>query len=220
MKKRDISEMGEEGFPDQYWDLNYDEPETMDCIGNVEEHMNYLKSLFDLELIEIKSLVDFGFGQGHMLRGALEAFRPRKSLGIEPSLRPFLEMEAWNKKSENQLTLKRVGVLTWLLKNKGKFDLGLCNSVFQYISTSNLKKVVPLMAKRVRYLYLTVPTDKELDNQVKEHRFTDSFALKRSRRTYQQILKKDFTFISSRLLESKSFFDEENTHFSNLLYRF
>ena len=92
MKKKDISEMGEEGFPDQYWDLNYDEPETMDCIGNVEEHMNYLKSLFDLELIEIRSLVDFGFGQGHMLRGALEAFRPRKSLGIEPSLRPFLRI--------------------------------------------------------------------------------------------------------------------------------
>ena len=218
MKKKDISEMGEEGFPDQYWDLNYDEPDTMDCIGNVQEHMNYLKSIFDLELIEINSLVDFGFGQGHMFKGALETFEPKKSLGIEPSLKPFLEMDKWN--SKYQFSIKRVGILTWLLKNKGKFDLGLCNSVFQYVSMDNLKKVVPLMAKRVKYLYLTVPTDKELNNQVKEHHFTDSFALKRSRRTYQQILKKDFTFVSSRLLESKSFFDEENTHFSNLLYRF
>ena len=136
-------------------------------------------------------------------------------------MKPFLEMEAWKKENDSyRLSLRKVGLLTWLEKNKGKFDLGFCNSVFQYIATSDLEKVVPLMSKRVRYLYLTVPTDKELENQVKEHHFTDSFALKRSRRSYQQILKRDFTFISSRLLESKFYFDEKNTHFSNLLYRF
>ncbi len=84
------------------------------------------------------------------------------------------------------MSLKQVGLLNWLERNKGKFDLGLCNSVFQYIQTKDLEKAVPLMAKRVKFLYLTVPTDQELKKQEKDHRFTDHYALKRSRRTYQK----------------------------------
>ena len=221
MRKKDISSLGEEGFPDKYWDLNYDEPDSMDCIGNVKEHMNYLKSLFDLELIEINSVVDFGFGLGHMLKEANRVFKPKRILGIEPSPMPFSRMEVWKiKNNSERMALKQVGLLNWLERNKGKFDLGLCNSVFQYIQTKDLEKAVPLMAKRVKFLYLTVPTDQELRNQQKDHSFTDRYALKRSRRTYQKILKKDFTFVSGRLLESKFFFNEESTLFSNLLYRF
>ena len=113
-----------------------------------------------------------------------------------------------------------MGMIQWLEKTKGSYDLGLCNSVLQYLSTKDLEKAIPLLSKRVRYLYLTVPTDLELDFQIRDHKFKDYYARRRTRSFYQKVLKRDFTFISNRLLESRHFFDEETTLFTNLLYRF
>ena len=102
---------------------------------------------------------------------------------------------------------------------KLRFDLGLCTSVFQYLSEDELKMVVPIMATRLKYLYLTVPTDIELDRQIEELEFHDTYALRRSRKFYRDILSPHFTNISSKLWESKKYFDEETTLFTDLLYR-
>ena len=50
--KREEASSGEEGFSKDYWASNYQDPESMDCIGNVKEHFSYLCSLFNLEMIE------------------------------------------------------------------------------------------------------------------------------------------------------------------------
>ena len=65
---------GEDGFSEEYWVDNYSDPESMDCIGNVKEHFNYLSSLFSLEMIEIRSMVDLGFGLGAMIKEGRKSF--------------------------------------------------------------------------------------------------------------------------------------------------
>jgi hypothetical protein len=46
-------------FTKEYWDKNYSEIETMDCIGNADDHIAYISSLFELEKIDISSIIDF-----------------------------------------------------------------------------------------------------------------------------------------------------------------
>ncbi len=212
---------GENGFSEDYWASNYSDPESMDCIGNVKEHFAYLSSLFNLEVIEINSMVDLGFGLGAMIKEGRKKFALKKICGVEPSFYAFETMEKWKSKyGIKNLTLKNMGMAQWLEKTKGKYDLGLCNSVLQYLTNKELEEAIPLLSRRVKFLYLTVPTDVELDFQIRDHKFKDYYARRRTRAFYQKLLKKHFTFISNRLLESRYFFDEETTLFTNLLYRF
>ena len=212
---------GEDGFPKDYWASNYSDPESMDCIGNVKEHFAYLTSLFNLEMIEIRSMVDLGFGLGSMIKEGRKKFALKKVCGVEPSPYAFETMATWKKKyGIKNLALKNMGMTEWLEKTKGCYDLGLCNSVLQYLTTKELEQAIPLLSMRVKFLYLTVPTDVELDFQIRDHEFKDYYARRRSRFFYQKLLKKHFTFISNRLLESRYFFNEETTLFTNLLYRF
>ena len=195
---------GEGGFPKDYWTSNYSDPDSMDCIGNVKEHFAYLDSLFNLEMIEIRSMVDLGFGLGAMIKEGRKKFSLKKVCGVEPSPYAFETMDAWKKRyGIKNLTLKNMGMAQWLDKTKGCYDLGLCNSVLQYLTTKDLEAAIPLLSRRVKYLYLTVPTDLELDFQIRDHKFKDYYARRRSQSFYQKLLKKNFTFISSRLLESR-----------------
>ena len=121
-----------------------------------------------------------------------------------------------------QLSLFNESIKEWCSRKestKTRFDLGICTSVFQYISEEDLEIIIPIIAKRVKYLYLTVPTDKELDRQIDELNFCDNYALRRSRNFYRKILGKHFTNISSKIWESKNYFNEETTLFTDLLYR-
>jgi pyridoxamine-phosphate oxidase len=61
---------------------------------------------------------------------------------------------------------------------------------------------------------------KELERQVEELEFCDQYAYKRSRATYQRLIRKHFTFVSARVLESKFHFKEDNTALTDLLFRF
>jgi hypothetical protein len=88
------------------------------------------------------------------------------------------------------------------------------------LSDKELKEIIPILAKRIKYLYLTVPTNVELGRQVSELDFKDEYAIHRTREKYQKLLKPHFTFVSARVLESKHHFDEESTVFTDLLYRF
>jgi len=211
-------------FDKQYWDKNYSEPKTMDCIGNSKQHINYIKSVFELELIDISSIVDFGFGYGYLFQGLLKKFLPYKALGIEPSKYAFEKARSRKLKvvESMKLNLLNEDLLSWCHREDSKrnqFDLGICTSVFQYLSEEELKEIIPIISRRVKYLYLTVPTDIELKRQIEELSFKDEYAIHRPRDFYRNLLEKNFSNVSSKIWESKFYFNEETTLFTDLLYR-
>jgi SAM-dependent methyltransferase len=210
-------------FDKTYWDTNYSDPMSMDGIGNAKDHVKYLESFLAVEHVDVSTVVDLGFGYGHLFREMLKAFKPYRAVGIEPSPYAFkkAKIDKLRPVPSTDLEILPEDLVTWCrtTRKKNTFDLGICTSVFQYISDKDLKEVLPILAKRIRYLYLTVPTDIELGRQVSELEFKDEYAIHRSREKYQKLLKPYFTVVSARVLESKHFFNEDTTHFSDLLYR-
>lgn len=203
-------------FDQHYWETHYREPETIDGIGNVKDHSRYLSAFFNLEGFEPESLVDLGFGTGHLLKEMARVLKPRRVEGIEPSPWAFSRMRM------PKARLFQEDLVTWArnpARARWAFDLGLCTSVLQYLSDKELKEVLPVLARRCRYLYLTVPTDVEYGRQKAELAFEDSWALVRTRAHYQRLLKPHFTFLSTRVLESKHHYDEHTTPFQDLLFR-
>lgn len=211
-------------FDKSYWDKNYSEPMTMDGIGNAKDHVNYLTSYLAIEHVDISTVIDLGFGYAHLFREMLKAFKPHTAVGIEPSDFAFkkAKLDKLRPVPTTDLKLYQEDLVTWAQTNRrnNEFDLGICTSVFQYLTDKELKTVLPILSKRIKYLYLTVPTDVELGRQVEELEFKDEYAIHRTREAYQKLIRPHFTFISSRILESKHFFNEETTSFSDLLYRF
>ena len=204
---------------EQYWKDNYFESGTMDCIVNAKEHANYLKALFKLDNIKIDSIADFGFGMGVLFKTFLKTFRPKIALGLEPSTFIFEKIDLAPFKDKN-IELINSDLLSWCSSESAFiYDLGIATSVFQYIKDEELEKIIKELSKRVKYLYLTVPTDKELYRQRTEIEFNDKYAISRSKERYVRILSQGFTIISSRLLESKYHFNEDSTDFSELLFR-
>src|SRR5690606_28120838 len=106
------------------------------AIGNVKEHLAYVKSFFALENVDISSIADLGFGHGVFFRKLLKTYLPYKALGIEPSLHIFKKASAtkWKPVPSTELTLLNIDLKTWCnQKENHVFDLGLCMSVLQYI---------------------------------------------------------------------------------------
>lgn len=211
-------------FDKTYWDKNYSEPMTMDGIGNAKDHARYLKSYLAIEHVDISTIIDLGFGYGHLFREMNKAFIPHTAVGIEPS--PYAFKKAKPDKlrpvESTKLQLFQEDILTWCRteRKNNKFDLGICTSVFQYLTDKEIKEILPVVAKRIKFLYFTVPTDTELGRQVSELEFKDEYAIHRSREKYQKLIRPYFTFISSRVLESKHYFNDETTPFTDLLYRY
>jgi len=210
-------------FDKTYWDKNYSDPMSMDGIGNAKEHAKYLKAFFAVEGVNVESMIDFGFGYGHLFRAMMRTFLPERAVGIEPSEYIFkkAKIDKWKPVESTRLNLFPEDLKTWASKNRReKFDLGICTSVLQYLTDEEMKLVLPVMASKVKYLYLTVPTDEELKRQVSEMEFKDEYALHRSREAYLELFRPHFTFISARVLESKKAFTEESTPFTDLLFRY
>ncbi len=211
-------------FEKEYWDQNYSDPSSMDCIGNVKEHIKYIKYLFALEYIDINSIADLGCGTGHFFKAALKEFLPYKAYALEPSEYAFNKLKKINLRAVESMSLKleNISIGQWCQqKDKIKrFDLGICTSVFQYLSDQEIEEILPVLAQRFKYIYFTVPTNIELKRQVSELDFFDRYAIRRSRTKYQRMIRKYFTFISSRMLESKVHFSELDTSFTDLLFRF
>jgi len=216
--------MTKANFSKDYWNSNYSEPETMDCIGNAKEHVQYIYSFFDLEKVDVSSIVDLGFGYGYLFQKLMKKFIPYKAMGIEPSEYAFNKARSRKLKpvASTDLKILNESIEKWCQRKDSKklrFDLGLCTSVFQYLDHETLELCLPIMARRIKYLYLTVPTDIELDRQIEELEFDDQYALRRTRKYYREILSPHFTLISSKIWESKFYFDEETTNFTDLIYR-
>lgn len=212
-------------FDKTYWDKNYSEPETMDGIGNADAHVLYLKALIDIEHVDISSVIDLGFGYGYLFKEVLKAFKPHTAVGIEPSEHAFKAAKKLKLKpvSSTHLDLYQMDLLTWVREQRAKtlqFDLAICTSVFQYISDKDLQEILPVLAKKVKFIYLTAPTDTELKKQIEDLDFKDEYAIHRTREKYHKLIRPHFTFISSRFLESKHFFNEETTPFTDHLFRY
>lgn len=216
-------------LPKSYWEENYSEPETIDGICNAKEHALYLKSFFDIEGIEIRSIIDFGFGLGYLFKEMLKEFTPTKAYGIEPSPYAF-EGNTLNKVSKKlpnlNLKLKQTDIYNFCLKEMThkprlhRYDLGLITSVFQYLKKEEIEASLPIIAKSVKYLYFSVPIDKEYERQVEELDFNDQYAFRRSQGFYKRLLSPYFTVVSARVLESRHFFSQENTELTDLFFRF
>ena len=196
----------------------------MDGIFNAKEHVDYFESLVAIEHIDISSIIDFGFGHGVLFKEFVQRFRPYKICGIEPSKYIFnqLDQTTLSTSINSSTTFYQEDLKKWCERSDRKqyyFDLGICTSVFQYLPSDVIDFILPILSKRVKYLYFSVPTDIELKRQVEEIEFYDPYAKRRSRRFYQTKLKKYFTVVSNRVLESKYHFNDETTLFSDLMYR-
>ncbi len=203
-------------FDQHYWDTHYHDLKTIDGIGNVKDHSRYLSAFFNLEGFEPESLIDLGFGTGHLMKEMVRTFKPRRIEGIEPSPWAFQRMKLKNAK------LYQEDLSAWCrhpARGRWPFDLGLCTSVLQYVRDKELNEILPILAQRCRFLYLTLPTDIEYRRQKIELDFEDSWALSRSREYYQRLISPHFTFLSTRVLESKAHYSEHTTPFQDLLFR-
>lgn len=222
MKKK---ELGNIGFGKEYWDVNYAEPLEMDNIGNSLEHAKYIQSVFNLEQVKINSVIDFGFGLGHLFEDVVKTFKPIRALGIEPSEHAYSLVQKRLAKPDfvKKFHLKNIDMVTWaqeLTVSEKVFDLGICTSVFQYLSDEEIEYLLPILAKEVKYLYFSAPTDIEYKRQETEYGFVDQYAIHRKRGKYLKWLEPYFTLVSSRVLESKHYFDDDNTNFKEQLFRF
>lgn len=196
----------------------------MDGIVNCTQHAEYIKAFFAVDYVDINTVIDFGFGLGFIFQEVLKRFNPYRAWGIEPSVAAFDEVRkrGISPNETTKLTLKKWDLVTWaksVKENSKWFDLGICTSVFQYLTEEELEFVLPIMARSVKYLYFSVPTDFELNRQISELEFHDKYAIKRSKKFYRKILAPHFTIVGSRLLESKFHFDEDNTFFTDYLFR-
>ncbi|MFW5887195.1 MAG: hypothetical protein ACOCUH_00170 [Bacteriovoracia bacterium] len=224
-KQRLIKGAGAKGFKENYWNHNYSNPNLMDGVMNTAQHVNYLKATFGLEYIDISTVVDLGFGLGYLLEAILKEFIPHTAEGIEPSAYAFEKIGQRDIPPVNsmEVSLRQMDLVSWCKQKKNVcevFDLGICTSVLQYLTEEEIEFVLPVLAQRIKYLYLSVPTDKELKRQIEEFELNDTFAFKRSRSFYQKVMKKHFTVVSCCLLESKVHFNEQDSSFTNLVFRF
>lgn len=211
------------GFSKNYWEKNYQDLDEMDGVSNSLEHAKYAKSFFDVEGVSISSIVDLGFGLGHMMKSFHKVFLPYKCFGIEPSSFAYDKVinQKWHINKE--IKFKNISLLEWS-KLKGKeakfLDLAICTSVFQYIKEDELEVILVELSKRVKYLYFSVPTKTEFLRQRDELDFVDEWAIHRSKSWYLKKLRPHFSIVSSRILESKVHFDAGNTKLTDLLFRF
>lgn len=210
-------------FEKDYWEKNYSDLEEMDGVANAREHARYAKSFFDVEYIQIKSVIDLGFGMGEMLKSFTQEFSPYRIAGVEPS--QYIYEKFIQKKWHQSVNARffNIDLTAWSESKKKElknFDLGICTSVFQYLNDEELAKILPVMSKRLRYLYFSAPTSQELKRQREELDFNDEYAIRRSKARYLSLISPHFTFVSARVLESKHFYDATSTELTDLLFRF
>lgn len=216
-----MSSQKSQGFGQDYWDRLYHTPGHVDGCGNAAEHAAYLRALFYLEMAHVDSIADFGFGLGRMLVAMTHAFKPSRVLGIEPSTVAFAQFDA-NELHVGQHQLRNTDLLSWCQQSPDAFtffDLGICSSVLQYLSDDELSDVIPVLAHRLKWLYLTVPTTDEYTKMDQQSGFHDPYAIARSVDHYRQLLAPHFEFVSSRLLESRRLGGLQASPFTEAVFR-
>ena len=216
---------GARGFEDRYWEALFSDPEGMECVGNAARHADYLVAALAVETVSVRSIVGIGVGLGRLFSEVLQRYRPRRALALEPSPWAWSRLKAEELKptKSTNLRLLRQDLLSLCQRETpgwDRFDLGLCTSVLQYLSETEINHIMPVLAHRVGHLYLTVPTDLELEIQKEESELRDEWAHSRSADWYRARIRPHFAVVSGRLLQSRVLYDERSSPFTDLLYRF
>lgn len=204
-------------FNKDYFDKLYPKNETIDGDYNSKDHGDYLKALFHLMGIHVSSIYDFGFGKGTLLRDVSKKLEATRAHGCDISTYAYnnLKKKKWAKDFKLEIS-----EIQDLKIPKKPYHLGLCNSVLQYVPEKQLKKSIDVLAKSCKYVYFHVPSDEDYKILKADLNFTDSYAIKRKNKVYEDLLKKSFTFVSWGLLESKKFSTHKNSPFTDSIYRF
>ncbi len=204
-------------FDKKYFDDLYPEADTIDGDYNSKDHAKYLSSLFRLMGIHGSRIYDFGFGKGTLLKDIAKNLEATHIAGCDVSVYAFNKLK--QKQWAHDWKLK-VSDIHSLKIPKRPYDLGLCNSVLQYIPDKHLEKSIAVMASSCKYLYLHVPSKEDYIILKRDLSFSDPYAIQRSDRHYKKLLSKYFHFVSWGLLESKNFHSHSSSPFSDSLYRF
>lgn len=201
-------------FETSYWKEIYGTGVDVDASFNAREHAKYIKSLMDLMQIPVHSLADFGFGKAILLKETVKALDPGRIFAIDPSeeMIDSIAGQKWIRGYNLSFLHSTIQDLDPKYFVGAPFDLGICNSVVQYIDKSELKGIFRKLHSIVRYLYFTVPTKNDYERMKKEIYFTDPYAHARSKSTYEKLVRPYFRRVAFNLLESRIV---ENSQFSD-----
>ena len=193
-----------------------DDESIIDGIDNAKEHAKYLKSVLDLGEIQVTSIGDFGFGKGILLKEIAKEFHPERIIAIDPSkeANDKLKKQNWIKKFTHSVQCTTLEELNES-KIKTPIDLGICNSIFQYIPTKKVSFAFAKLSRLCKYVYFSVPTKVDYDYMKKELDFIDPYANIRDKSFYLKNMSRHFSIVSLNLLESKV-----HTRESGFLYEF
>ncbi|MFB5651246.1 class I SAM-dependent methyltransferase [Leptospira wolffii] len=192
-------------FETNYWKEIYGSGKDVDASFNAKEHARYIKSLFDLMQIQPRSIADFGFGKGLLLKEFVKAFEPRRVFAVDPSEEMIdqIAKQKWIRGYNLSFLHSTIQDLEMKYFTSAPFDLGICNSVVQYIPDKELPKVFEKLHTIVQYLYFTVPTKNDYDRMKKEIYFVDPYAHQRSKKYYEKLIRPYFRRVAFNLLESR-----------------
>lgn len=199
-------------FETEYWRDIYGSGTDVDATFNAKEHARYAKSILNLMEINVNSIADFGFGKGILLKEMVKIFKPGRVLAIDPSEQMLDELiaqkwiRAWNISVLNT-TVQELDLSYFVHL---PFDLGICNSVVQYIE-GDLKPVFEKLHKIVKYLYFSVPTKDDYIRMKKEIYFEDPYAFVRTKKEYMKMIEPYFRRVGFNLLESRLVADSRFT---------
>ncbi|MCW7492670.1 class I SAM-dependent methyltransferase [Leptospira sp. 2 VSF19] len=193
-------------FDGTYWSDIYGNGLDVDGSYNAKQHAEYLKSLFQLMEIPVYRMADFGFGKAILLREMVKTFSPVKVYAVDASKEAYedLKKKDWVKKSDKfHIYHESLETLKLPKLEKDPVELGICNSVIQYLPDSMIPNVLEKMAKYCNYLYFTVPTNEDYAVMKEEMKFTDPYAFSRSKKKYRKWISRDFEIVGYNLLQSK-----------------
>lgn len=202
-------------FSKEYFQKMYAKESYIDGDFNAREHAKYLASLFSLMELDVSKIVDFGFGKARLLYELNKYLKPKyvEACDISNYALERLKEKEWSK----SWVLKEGAIHTF--RSRHLFDLGICNSVLQYVNQEHLEESVATMAKCSRYLYLHVPTSEDYQVFKSQLDFEDPYAIQRPNEEYRKLIKKYFHIVAYGMLESKMHREKE-TPFIDSFYRF
>lgn len=190
------------GFGKNYWGMYTKlKDQTIDGVDNAFEYARYIKACLYLAEFPVKSMIDIGFGNGILFKEFLKTFKPKFSTGIEPS--EFIYKQIQKERTLKNFKTKIYNKKIEDFKFDRNYDLGICNSMFQYLKDSKVEPTFKKLAKNISYLYFSVPTKTDYAKMELDLNFKDEFAIKRSKEYYIKTLKPYFRMVSYNLLESK-----------------
>ena len=203
---------------EDYFEQIYAPGESIDGDHNARAHAQYLYHLLQLVQVEVGSLADFGCGKGRLLYELLRIFAPRRVVAIDSSQYAirYLRQQSWLQKYS--LKPKRQDLVDFSVPKRA-FDLGVCNSVLQYVEEAEVKTIIAKLAHSCRYLYLHVPCQEDYEILQQQLDFSDPWAKARPVQFYESLLQPYFVRVSWGLWESRALVSPERSAFFDRLYR-